>query len=420
MSFANGSVTFTRLRTTGDLPKSCDTTTLATLVDNAFVEQTVRSEKEIEAGFIAGEHLNDIQFSYEKNGYGVAGQSILFAMRIDTHRVPAEIKKTFYAQKLAAMAAGNPSGFASNAQRREARDEAEREVATHVAAGDYRKPKMVQLLWHLPSETLYVGTGSEKTVELIARCMREAFNIECYSKSPGRIAAEAYPLEVDEARPLAYGRPAAMNAESVSAPMIPWLATAADTRDWLGNEFALWLWYLVEVDSGLIGDIAVMFEKSIDLQCAWGTGKQSSRGDAPTKTIEARDALRSGMLPRKAGLLLSDGENQWGLALQFDRLAFTSVKLPEVPEAETMRDLIDARISSVIKLSSVVDGLFKKFVAMRLATGWPAISELIKEWVRKAPGEKLVGPSIAREFLERTAPKNYRTGVSGGASVSEA
>ena len=66
------------------------------------------------------------------------------------------------------------------------------------------------------------------------------------------------------------------------------------------------------------------------MDCAWErTGKQTLRGENPTRLPEAADALATGKWVRKAGLILADAEHQWELTLQGDTMTVGAAALPE-------------------------------------------------------------------------------------------
>lgn len=413
MPFQSGPVSFCRLLVEGDAPQTLDTTTLATLAEYSFRETTVGAPDEVEAGWTTGEHLFDTQFTYEKNGYGVGGTCVLFALRIDTHRVPSEVKYAYKRMNEQASAAGNPSGHASKAQRREAMDLAERQIHEDVAAGKFRKSKTIPLFWHLPSRTLFVGNGSPKVLELVAARFKESFNVELVLLSSGAAAANILrkagrERDFQELRPLAYTRAPHASADQLAAaavatgtddsprdmntPLVPWVATAGDMKDFLGNEFLIWLWFILETQEGLIqvpmegttSELAILLDKSLDMECAWGvTGKQSLRGSGPTRLAEAGDALAGGKWPRKAAMMLSDGEHQWELALQADRWAFSGVKLPEVAEAESMREITDARLDLIVRLGETIDALYAVFLKTRAGSGWTGKRTSMRNWIAK-------------------------------------
>jgi hypothetical protein len=416
MPFQSGPVSFCRLLVEGDAPQTLDTTTLATLAEYSFRETTVGAPDEVEAGWTTGEHLFDTQFTYEKNGFGVGGVSVLFALRIDTHRVPSEVKYAYKRMNEQASAEGNPSGKSSKSQRRDAVELAERQIHEDVAAGKFRKSKTVPLFWHLPSRTLFVGNGSPKVIELVAARFKESFNVDLTLQTSGSTAAHLLrkagrERDFQELRPLAYTRAPHASADQIAAataasgggadedgprdmssPLVPWVATAGDMKDFLGNEFLIWLWWQLETQEGLIqapmagatAELALMLDKSLDMECAWGvTGKQSLRGTGPTRLAEAGDALAGGKWPRKAAMLLGDGESQWELTLQADRWAFSGVKLPEVAEAQSMRDLTDARLELIVKLGETLDALFAVFLKIRAGSGWSGKRTSVRHWITK-------------------------------------
>ena len=58
------------------------------------------------------------------------------------------------------------------------------------------------------------------------------------------------------------------------------------SRDFLGNEFLLWLWHEADTRSSTVeteaGEVTIYIDKSLDLDCAYGqTGKDTLRGDGP-------------------------------------------------------------------------------------------------------------------------------------------
>ncbi len=402
MPFESGTLSFSRLQITGEAPKTVDADVLKRLADKAFVAADIHAAGETEAGWNAGRHLFDTNFSYESNGYGVAGTSALFSIRIDTHNVPSDVKKSYRRMHEEALCKDNPSGMASKAQRREACDLAEHDIARDLKDGKFKKSKTVPIFWHMPSKTLYVGSSSVAVLELVAGIFRETFqNLDVSLLSSGSLAAEAFRLSgrhpniFGDLRPLSYtGKPVgSVDQDSEGSgvtgpPLVPWVAVNGDMKDFLGNEFMLWLWWWIANNEGLINaqvgssksELAIVLDKTLDMECAWGvSGKQSLRGPGPGSSPEAKDALRIGKWPRKASMLLSDGEHQWGLTLQADKWAFSGVTLPQVAEAQSMRDLVEARLDLIIKLAETVDALYGEFIKLR-TNDWTATHDLIHDW----------------------------------------
>ena len=114
-------------------------------------------------------------------------------------------------------------------------------------------------------------------------------------------------------------------------PDYPWVMKGPEPKDFMGNEFMLWLWHEADAKTGVIptedGDVTILFDKSLDLDCAYGeSGKDSLRGTGPSRMPEAMDALRSGKVPRKAGLIMDARGSQYSLTLAAENLAVAGLQ----------------------------------------------------------------------------------------------
>ncbi len=407
MSFHSGRVSFARFRVTGQAPTVADTTVLEQLAEYAFRESPIGAPSEIETGWTAGDHLFDTQFTYEKNIFG-ASDVLLFALRIDTNKPPADVKQAYRQMHIAQLAAGNPSGFASRAQKREAAELADRQLQEELAAGRYRRSKLVPVMWDLSSNTLYCsGTGSS-IAEQLALLMQRCFKLDIEPLTAGSLAGELMQAagqrrEFEDLRPSPFTAPPpqarvdhedASGPQELSIPTTPWAFASHNTRDFLGNEWLIWLWWKIETDEGMIdialpnggkSEIGLVIDKSLEMDCAWGAaGKQTLRGDGPTRLPEAGEALAMGKWPRKAGLILADATEgmQWELSLQADRMVVSSAALPQVSDAETARQLTEARVILTRKLCDSLDGLYRAFLEERTSPSWSSRRQSIRQWIR--------------------------------------
>jgi hypothetical protein len=404
MAFDSGRVTFTRFRVSGEAPTQVDEATLGTLKEHAFQQTEIGAPDEIEAGFITGEHLLDTQFTYEKNGFG---SMLLLAMRLDTHKVPSDLKQAYKKINEQAAASGNPSGFASKAQKKDAAEEAERQVKEDLASGRFRKSKTVPVLWDLSDGTLYCGAATNQAVEQLASLLRTSFGVELQLISAGARAGEMLRQrgagrDFEDLKPTPFTAPPqkardaaeeAEGAKDMAVPQVPWIVQAVDMKDFLGNEFLLWLWWHLENEDGQVAcldpdgqqqAVYLTVDKTLEMECAWGVGgKQTLRGDGPSRLREAGEALRMGKWPRKAGLILSDGEHQWELTLQGDRWVVSAASMPEVPDAESPRELTEARLQLVRRLANTLDGMFGAFLSERTSGTWPSKRDTLGRWVRE-------------------------------------
>jgi hypothetical protein len=122
----------------------------------------------------------------------------------------------------------------------------------------------------------------------------------------------------------------------------------------------------------------------LDLDCTYGaTGRDSLRGTGPTRTPEARDALRTGKVPRKAALTIYAKGSEGGFDFTFnpEQFALGSAKLPEVEEAETPRVLFEERIALLRDLAKTLDALYATFLSVRASSAWEGQSGQIRTWI---------------------------------------
>jgi hypothetical protein len=421
MAFDSGRVTFTRFRVTGETPAQVDQTVLDTLHEHRFQQTEIGAPDEVEVGFTTGEHILDTQFSYEKNGFGAC---LLCAMRLDTHKVPSDLKQAYKKINEQAAAEGNPSGFASKAQKRDAAEQAEQQVREDLASGRFRRSKAVPVLWDLEQGMLYCGAGTNTAIEQLASLLRTAFNVELQMITAGTLASEllrgqGQGRDYEDLKPTPFtgppqkARDAAEDGDGprdMSVPQVPWIVQSVDLKDFLGNEFLLWLWWHLEQHEGTIEAhspdgqqtagraMFLALDKALDMECAWGVGgKQSLRGDGPSRLREAGEALRMGKWPRKVGLLLSDGEHQWELTLQGDKMSVSGASMPEVPDAESPRELTEARLQLVRKLAAALDGMYSAFLAERVGSSWPGQRDAIGRWIRQRDARPDPSPEPAMQ-----------------------
>ena len=400
MAFDTGRVTFTRFRVQGDAPTSVDETMLGILKESRFRESEIGTPEEVEAGFTTGLHLFDVQFDYSKNGFGHLAH---FALRLDTHKVPGDVKKAYKVMNELAAAEGNPTGFASKSEKREAAETTKEQLREELASGKYRKSKIVPLLWDLKTQTLYCGANGTTVIEHLSRLMRQAFAVDLLNLSAGVLAGELIKAEgrsrdYEDLQPSAFTKPPAAPVAAGDEdeaptygdqPTLPWIAKSVDLKDYLGNEFLMWLWWNGEregatggVETANAGEVFVAIDQALDMDCAWElTGKQTLRGEGPTRLPEAGDALRTGKWPRKTGLIVADTEYQWQLNLQGDQMTVGAAQLPEFDDASTPREVAERRFGLITQMAATLDALYDTFLDKRAGGQWKGTREKISAWI---------------------------------------
>jgi hypothetical protein len=385
MPFASGSVTFRRFLVMGKSPNAIDQELLDKLAEHALKERDLGVPDEEEYGWSGGRHVLDGNFSFENN---VFADALHLGLRVDTNKVPAELKKAYTIMEEDAVAATNPSGFISKNQRRDAKEVVKQKLEEDLRSGRFRRSKLLPILWDLPSQTVYCSAGGaslEKLMEIFER----SFGLSLLPLSAGSLALKLLEpkgrrRDYEDLKPtrFVYGP----EGES-QYPEYPWIAKGPEPKDFIGNEFLLWLWHEAEARNGTIktesaGELSILIDKALDLDCAYGqTGKDTLRGDGPTRMPEARDAVRTGKLPRKAGMILEQAGNQYSLTFNPETFGCNSAKLPDVEEAETPRVLFEERITLLRDLCGALDGLFATFLKHRASGAWEGQTGNLRRWI---------------------------------------
>ena len=130
------------------------------------------------------------------------------------------------------------------------------------------------------------------------------------------------------------------------------------SRDFLGNEFILWMgWYLdTESDTVKLSDnseATFMNARTLVLDCPRGaTGHSSFKHEGPARLPEAKRAVKSGKLPRKVGLTIVRNSEQFEFALLAESFGIGSAKLPPAPDGVTQaRAKLEERIRAIRNLT---------------------------------------------------------------------
>jgi hypothetical protein len=387
MGFASGPVTMRRFAVVGDQPKSIDQSLLDALASHKLAPAEDETPADVEYGWCGGRHVLDGQFDFERNVYNDA---LSFALRVDTNRVPAELRLAYKILEEEAVATSNPSGFISKKQKKTAKETLSQKLEQELRSGKFRRSKLTPVLWDLPTASVYSpasGATAEKLMELFERSV----GLELQPMSAGSLALKTLQShgrrrDYEDFRPTRFVL--ADGGES-QYPEYPWAAKGPQPKDFLGNEFLLWLWHEADHNDGVIKtdtkEMSLFIDKSLDLDCAYGlTGRDNLRGAGPSRMPEARDALRTGKLPRKMGLVLDSGQ-QFSLTLNAESLAINSARLPEVEDAETPRVVLEERVTLMRDLWSAIDSLFDAFLKRRSSTAWESRTTAIRKWIQQSP-----------------------------------
>jgi hypothetical protein len=314
-------------------------------------------------------------------------------LRIDTNKVPAEIKKAYVALEESAMASKNPSGFASRNQKREAKETAGRKIEEDLASGKFRRSKLIEVLWDLPGNTLYAAVSMSQRDQLM-ELFERSHGLTLEPITSGSLALHTLEKmgkrrEYEDFHPTRF----AIGPAGEGAPAeYPWSAKGDNAKDWIGNEFMMWLWHEAGSRGGEVPfrdaggadkQATVMFNKTMDLDCVYGaTGRVGLKFETPSEMPEAAEAIRSGKVPRKAGIALALHGQLYTFSLGAELLGISGLKLPEVENADSPR-VFEERITLLRDFNKGLDALMAQFLQVRSSTGWEAYVQSVRRWMGK-------------------------------------
>ncbi|MBX9580270.1 MAG: hypothetical protein K2X87_08170 [Gemmataceae bacterium] len=384
MGFFSGRASFLRFKVNGPAPRLFTEEHLDRLADRRAGRQRIASADGVETGWTAGDHVLDTDFDLAKN---IINDCLHFELRVDVDKLPSDLLRAYTAVELKALSKNNPSGFASGKQRREAKEIARERLEDEAKDGRFRKRKCIPVLWDKLSNEVLFGATALTQVDRLCSLFEQTFGVGLECVTAGRRAYHLAELhqrtrQVDDSGPSAF-------VPGVTPDDVAWIADES-SRDFLGNEFLLWLWYFTDIEADTItledgSDLTLMLARSLTLECPRGqTGHETISHEGPTRLPEARRAIQSGKLPRKVGLTLVRHDQQYELALHAETLAVAGLKLPAPPEdISDARAKLDERATQLRALIETLDLLYDAFGKRRFGRDWEAELLGMQKWLKR-------------------------------------
>jgi hypothetical protein len=382
MGFFSGRVTCARFRVKGAGPKLFRPEHLERLEARAIGKQRTASSDGVEAGWTAGGHLLDTEFELEKN---IVNDTLHFALRLDSTKLPGDLLRAYTQIEIDAAAKANPSGKASALQKRDARIAARERLEDEARDGRFIRRKLFPLLWDAQSNELLVGSTSVTVLDPLHLLFEQTFGVGFERFGAGQQMFKLAEFRgqtraVDDAEPSPF-------VSGVTPKSIAWISDEAN-RDFLGNEYLLWLWYQLDDESDTLrlsdaSEASILLTRTLVLDCPRAvTGRESITSDAPTQLPEARRALQSGKLPRKIGLTVARHDQQYDLTLQAETLAIGAARLP-APEASEERARLEERVNQLRHMLETLDLMYDAFAAKRASDTWPKELARLQKWLKR-------------------------------------
>jgi hypothetical protein len=384
MGFLAGSFASECFRLGGEQPRQFGPEHIKILKRYAIGQIETSSLDQPDVGFLAGQHLFDLDFDLEKNAIG---DVLHCAVRIDNNQIPAAVRKAWLQIELAALTADNPGGRPTKTQRQEAKEAVAARCEEEAASGKFRRMQQFPVLWDARESLLCFGGTSAAATEQCCDLCSLAFDIDLERLTAGRraqewAAAAKRRKALDEVTPSAF--------RSGAGADISWWNNESGNFDYLGNEFLLWLWWRWETQSDTIAladdsEVTGMFARTLTLQCPRDeSGKETITAVSPVHLPEAAQAIHTGKLPRKAGLTLVRHGEQYELTLQAETFTITGARIrtEEAREPVEGQGVIEQRIESVRGLHETVALLYHAFCERRIGKNWTGDLEHIRRWLK--------------------------------------
>ncbi len=384
MGFFSGRVNALRFKVNGPAPRLFGQDQLDALIQHQAGRQRIASSDGVEIGWTAGDHILDTDFQLAKN---IINDTLSFELRVDVDKIPGDLLRAYSAVELKALMKHNPSGFPSARQKREAKDIARDRLEREAKDGRYRKRKCFPVLWDRLSNEVLFGATSISQVDRLCSLFAQTFELELECVTAGRRAyhlaeADSRTRQVDDSSPSAF-------VPGFTPEDVAWIADES-SRDFLGNEFLLWLWYHTDVvsDSIVLADdseATVMLARTLTLECPRGrTGHETISSEGPSKLPEARRAIQSGKLPRKTGITLVRAGEQFEFAIHAETMAVGGAKLPPIDEQITEpRAKLEERVNQIRSLLEGFDLVYNAFGQKRFGKDWESELVAIQKWLKR-------------------------------------
>jgi hypothetical protein len=163
----------------------------------------------------------------------------------------------------------------------------------------------------------------------------------------------------------------------------------ADDRgglDYLGPEFLTWLWWRSEEDPRFVRpdgtELFLHVDEHLEFRGERAASRRTTlRAGAPSASMEARAALKSGKLLVAARLLMARGDEEVAFTLRAEDLDVTGLKLPAPgDDAKNPRERLAASLEAFDRFWDDLDHCFATFLEVRTSDAWDDEVRRFRTW----------------------------------------
>jgi len=157
----------------------------------------------------------------------------------------------------------------------------------------------------------------------------------------------------------------------------------------LGSEFLTWLWfYIVNTDRDKLFD-----NKNETLEIGNKIVLERKVIDAVEKvTIKGKDAgleegiisLKKGAVVKELNLLYRKEDKEWSFTVTGENLGVSNLRTPDIGFIESKKDVEGFVVEKIFLYASLyflIDGLYKKFIKLRVSDGWITVVSDMNKWI---------------------------------------
>jgi recombination associated protein RdgC len=413
MGVRRGSLSFTRFRVNGVVPKDLRKRYLEAVRLRCFAPLDINGEADESSGWCVLERPFDLEFDAGKLFYD---RFVLIGFRVDKWRVPGTLVKAHLEdeeQRLLGKTGRERLGRAERA-------EIKLKVIQRLRRKIMPTAKCFDVVWDLDRGSLLFFGHSAKLLLDFGALFETTFALTLVEDSPYEAAtraelsstlqkrlSELSPMSLVEAnKRLSQARKGLADraegkaqkatktraaTESDTEADGESLVERVETTRFLGSEFLLFIWLygsIVEetISLGKLGDWSVWLDGTLALQSVFDPAESVSvRGASPATSPEAREAVKAYKFPSRARIVMRQDPRDFRFVLNAARFAISAADIPAVLTQETDDAFLD-RMHLVEELLTLLDRLFATFLQFRLAPVWiEAFEPAIAAWTAEQP-----------------------------------
>jgi hypothetical protein len=376
MGLLKGTLTFSRYRIMGPLPKNFHDFISRQMKLFAFRELSAGNEEK-SSGWTSLENILDTHFEYAN--YAV-GDYLAFSLRLDRRIIPPSLMRIRFLEAEKKALGSKGKRVLSKGEKEEVKDRVRLDLLSRTPA----VPSFFDVCWALSPNWVLFGSLSSKVADEFESLFKKTFNLPLSPLipwDPGHTDRELGE-KISSLRDSVFLNPQG-GKEGPGSPF-------------LGREFLTWLWFKSEERGGAVQvpggeDVEVTFARRLVLESGGGDYSESIVCQGLHAGLkEGKAAIQEGKKVKDARIQLGVGSDKFEFTLRGDRFQFQTLKLPsgmsmaEEEEGEEKGGRILERIYLIEKAAKVMDQLFSIFLKKRLSSQW-SLEEIprIQKWVQK-------------------------------------